>query len=49
MYPVLDASEDVSEDIETLLKIGLDSYKDKSKNNWNEVLPIYPTSPVKIN
>ena len=48
MYPVVDASEDVSEDIERLLKIGLESYKNKNKNNWNEVLPIYPTSPVKI-
>ena len=49
MYPVVDASEDVSEDIERLLKIGLESYKNKNKNTWNEVLPIYPTSPVKIN
>ena len=49
IYPVVDASEDVSEDIERLLKIGIDSYKKKNKNNWNEVLPIYPTSPVKIN
>ena len=49
IYPVVDASEDVSEDIERLLKISLESYKNKNKNNWNEVLPIYPTSPVKIN
>ena len=50
LYPAIDASEDVSEDIERLLKIGVDSYKKKNnKSNWKEVLPIYPTSPVKIN
>ena len=49
MYPVVDASEDVSEDIERLLQIGVDSYNKNNKTNWKEVLPIYPTSPVKIN
>ncbi len=49
IYPALDASEDVSQDIERLLKIGLDAYKRNKKGTWKEVLPIYPTSPVKIN
>ncbi len=49
IYPALDASEDVSKDIERLLEIGVDLYTQTNKSNWSEVLPIYPTSPVKIN
>ncbi|AAP99208.1 MULTISPECIES: tRNA (adenosine(37)-N6)-threonylcarbamoyltransferase complex dimerization subunit type 1 TsaB [Prochlorococcus] len=44
--PAINASENVQIDIKTLLRISLDSYKNNIKSNWEEILPIYPTSPV---
>ncbi len=49
IYPSINASEDVEKDIERLLKIGIDFHINSKAGYWNEVLPIYPTSPVRIN
>ena len=47
IYPAIDASEDVAQDIKRLLRIGLISEKNNKEERWEEVLPIYPNSPVK--
>ncbi len=47
IYPTLDASEDVAQDIKRLLKICLDSYMNNKEGSWTTILPIYPTSPIR--
>ncbi len=44
--PAIEFSEDVSKDIKMLLNISLESHLHKKKSLWQDVLPIYPTSPV---
>jgi len=40
------ATDDVSKDIVRLLEISLSFHKERKKSSWDEILPIYPTSPV---
>ena len=44
--PALEATEDLHSDVIRLLNISATSHHLKKKANWNNVLPIYPTSPV---
>ncbi|WP_320666535.1 tRNA (adenosine(37)-N6)-threonylcarbamoyltransferase complex dimerization subunit type 1 TsaB [Prochlorococcus sp. MIT 1307] len=45
--PSINASDDVAQDVVQLLNISLLAKQMGKKNYWDEVLPIYPTSPVK--
>ena len=45
----LNASDDVHKDVLRLLNIGLIKHQLKKKSSWQEVVPIYPTSPVENN
>ncbi len=45
--PALEATEDVAIDVNHLLEISFTAHKKGKKAPWNEVTPIYPTSPVK--
>ena len=42
------AQENVYLDIIELLKICLSFHQVQKSSNWEDVLPIYPTSPVEI-
>ncbi|WP_269622219.1 tRNA (adenosine(37)-N6)-threonylcarbamoyltransferase complex dimerization subunit type 1 TsaB [Prochlorococcus marinus] len=44
--PAISASEDIAIDIITLLNISLNAYNNKRVSKWQNVLPIYPTSPI---
>ena len=44
--PAIEATEDLHSDVIRLLNISAASHHLKKKADWNEVLPIYPTSPV---
>ena len=46
--PSLKAENDVEKDILELLQRGLKNHSEGIESPWEEVLPIYPTSPVKI-
>ncbi len=46
LSPSLDAIDNVKEDIIKLLDLSYFSYLSGVNNSWEEVLPIYPTSPV---
>ena len=42
-YPVI---EDISKDIKILTEISFDNYMQDNLTQWEDVLPIYPTSPI---
>ena len=46
LIPSVDAIENVKEDIIKLLDLSYFSHLSSVNNSWEEVLPIYPTSPV---
>tara|TARA_B100000700_G_C14749407_1_gene716809 strand:+ start:71 stop:739 length:669 start_codon:yes stop_codon:yes gene_type:complete len=46
--PVLGAKEDVSKDVLELLHLSKERYEKNIASSWKDILPIYPTSPVKI-
>ena len=46
IQPSFNVKEDVSKDIKRLLYISLSHYKSNITKKWEEVLPIYPTSPI---
>ncbi len=46
--PAFKISEDVENDINKLLRISLNLYEEKKQAKWQNVLPIYPTSPIKM-
>ena len=45
--PFINASNDVSIDVVQLLKLSLWKKKLEIQSSWQEILPIYPTSPIK--
>ncbi len=49
VYPAINAEDDVIKDVSYLLEKCLFLYKQKKQSLWNNVLPIYPTSPVSNN
>ena len=44
--PSIDASNNIKEDIISLINISHYYQKSKVKSNWKKTLPIYPTSPI---
>ncbi len=46
LRPAVQAEEDVMEDVIRLLNYSLDCLTREKKGNWENILPIYPTSPV---
>ncbi len=44
--PVLEAKENVDEDVRRLIAVCLSAHKIGKKSHWSDVVPIYPTSPV---
>ncbi|KGG16798.1 MULTISPECIES: tRNA (adenosine(37)-N6)-threonylcarbamoyltransferase complex dimerization subunit type 1 TsaB [unclassified Prochlorococcus] len=47
--PSIEAKEDIGKDIKNLIKLSLKSHEENKESKWNNVLPIYPTSPVDNN
>ncbi len=45
--PVLYANDNVGVDVEKLLEVSISAHKIYKESSWKDVLPIYPTSPVK--
>ncbi len=46
VQPSLEAIENVSEDIKELIYNCLKAFEENKKNTWQEIIPLYPTSPV---
>ena len=44
--PSIDASDNIKEDIISLIKFSQYNQNAKVKSNWQKTLPIYPTSPI---
>ncbi len=45
--PAFEISENIEMDINRLLSISFNLYKEEKKCSWKDVVPIYPTSPIK--
>ena len=46
---ILHAEEKVSRDVLELLELSKNRHMIKAESNWKDILPIYPTSPIKDN
>ncbi len=46
LSPIFDAVNNIDKDTKELLKISLSAHKNGKKSTWQDVLPIYSTSPV---
>ncbi len=44
--PAFDISENIKQDINELLRISLNYYNKNQGGEWEDILPIYPTSPI---
>ncbi len=45
--PSFEISENIEKDLNTLLNTSFNLYKEDKKGCWQDVLPIYPTSPIR--
>jgi len=44
--PAIEAREDILLDTIELLKISISAEKNNKESDWNQILPIYPLSPI---
>ena len=45
--PSFEISENVEKDLKRLLNISFNLYQEKKKGAWQDIVPIYPTSPIR--